>query len=334
MLAGVALASPVSALAQAAVAAPAPVSPVPVVQLKKNPLEILRELEPPADAPYELGKGDVITVTVAGRPEASGQHTVGPDGEITLAMAGSVMVLDKTREQAAAEIQKALENYYQNVTVSVGVDKYTSNRISVIGAVQHQGTMSFDGTPLLLDAISRAGTVAQTPNSSVQSAATIAPPYPDECIIYRGKDIVFTVQLRQLLEENNALADYRLKRDDIVYVPGITKYVSVLGQVLHPGTQQLRSTSTLTELVADAGGITEKGGRSPVIQVLHKGTDTAPGRVQVVHYKDLLAGKPTEVTLHSGDVVFIPQSGFNSAAYTIEKLAPLVNLVTVGAILR
>jgi polysaccharide export outer membrane protein len=306
----------------------------PVIQLKKNPIELLRELEPPADAPYELGHGDEISVEVAGRPELSSKHVVGPDGQITLPVAGSVVVADKTREQAAAAIQSALSDFYEGVSVSVGVDHYTSNRISVIGAVQHQGSMTFDSTPLLLDAISRAGALPSGNPSAVQSAATIAAAYPEECIIYRGKDVVFTVELRQLLEEDNSLADYRLKRDDIVYVPGLTKYVSVLGQVAHPGTEQLHTTSTLPELLADAGGVTVKAGGSPEIQIIRRGTDQVPGKIQLVAFKDIRADKPLDLTLHSGDIIFVPESGFNKAAYTIEQLAPLVNLVTVGAILR
>jgi polysaccharide export outer membrane protein len=324
----------VVAYGQGVVAASPPSDAGPVVQLKKNPIELLRELEPPLDAPYQLGRGDEISVEVAGRPELSSKHIVGPDGQITLPVAGSVLVADKTREQAAAAIQSALSEFYEGVSVSVGVDHYTSNRISVIGAVQHQGSMNFDGTPLLLDAISRAGALPSGNPSAVQSSATIAPAYPEECIIYRGKDIVFTVELRQLLEEDNSLADYRLKRDDIVYVPGVTKYVSVLGQVSHPGTEQLHVTSTLPELLADAGGITEKAGHSPEIQIIRRGTGQAPGKVQLIAYKDILADKPLDLTLHSGDIIFVPESGFNKASYTIEQLAPLVNLITVGAILR
>lgn len=306
----------------------------PAIELKTNPIAVLREFEPPADAPYELGRGDEISVEVAGRPELTSKHVVGPDGDITLPVAGSVHVADRTREAAAATIQNALSNYYEDVSVSVGVDHYTSNRISVIGAVQHQGSMTFDGTPLLLDAISRAGTLSPTSAGQTQAAATVSPAYPEECIIYRGKDIVFTVQLRELLEENNNLADYRLKRDDIVYVPGQTKYVSVLGQVNHPGTEQLHLTSTLPELLADAGGVTEKAGRSPTIQIIHRGAGQSPGKIQLIAYKDILQAKPMDLTLHSGDIIFVPESGFNGAGYAIEKLAPLVNLVTVGAILR
>lgn len=315
--------------------APLPNPPsTPVVELKKNPIEILKELEPPADAPYELGRGDEITVEVTGRPELTSKHVVGPDGKITLPVAGSVEVSNKTRETAAAAIQTALSNYYEGVSVSVGVDRYSSNHILLLGAVAHPGVMTFDGTPLLLEVISRGGMLPQTTSAAAGSAATVASAYPEECVIYRGSNIVFTVQLRELLEENNNLADYRLKRDDIVYVPGLSKYVSVFGQVLHPGTLQLDSKSTLPQLLAEAGGPTEKAGHSPIIQIIHRGTDQSPGKIQLIAYKDLMKTKPLDLTLHSGDIIFVPESGFNSAAYTFEKIAPLVSLFTIGALLR
>ena len=307
--------------------------PTPVVELKKNPIEILKELEPPADAPYELGRGDEITVEVTGRPELTSKHVIGPDGKITLPVAGSVEVSNKTREAAADAIQTALSSYYEGVSVSVGVDKYSSNHILLLGAVEHPGVMTFDGTPLLLEVISRGGTSTRT-NSGPTGSAIITSAYPEECVIYRGSTIVFTVQLRELLEENNNLADYRLRRDDIVYVPGLNKYVSVFGQVLHPGTIQLDSKSTLPLLLAEAGGPTEKAGHSPMIQIIHRGTPQSPGKIQLVSYKDIMQPRPLDLTLHSGDIIFVPESGFNSAAYTIEKLAPLVSLFTIGALLH
>ncbi len=306
----------------------------PVVELKKNPIEILKELEPPADAPYELGRGDEITVEVTGRPELTSKHVVGPDGEITLPVAGSIEVSNKTREAAAAAIQTALSNYYEGVSVSVGVNRYSSNHILLLGAVEHPGVMTFDGTPLLLEVISRGGTLPRTASGPAGSAVIGASAYPEECVIYRGSNTVFTVQLRELLEENNNLANYRLKRDDIVYVPGLNKYVSVFGQVLHPGTLQLDSKSTLPQLLAEAGGPTEKAGHTPMIQIIHRGTAQSPGKIQLVSYKDIMQPKPLDLTLHSGDIIFVPESGFNSAAYTIEKLAPLVSLFTIGALLH
>jgi len=314
---------------------------VPATELKQNPLAALKAFEVAADQPYQLGRGDEITVEVIGRPELTSKHTVGPDGKITLPIAGSIVVADKTREEAAADIQSALSTYYSGVTVSVGVDRYTSNHILLLGAVEHPGLLTFDKTPTLLEVISRGGQL-QTP-STMGAAGGAATPgtagplpmgVPEECMIYRGNATMVTVQLRSLLEEGSSLANMRLKRDDVVFVPGPDKYVSVLGMVTRPGTQRLEKKSTLPQLLAMAGGPTEKAGQFPDIQIIHRGTDQSPGKTQVVSYKDVLGPKPLDLTLQSGDIIFIPQSGFNRFAYTVEKLSPLVNLFTVGALLR
>jgi polysaccharide export outer membrane protein len=317
-----------------------PAGPPPsTVELKKNPIAILRELEPPANAPYELGRGDQISVEVIGRPELTSKHTIGPDGNITLPIVGDIPVADMTREAAADAIRKALDAYYQGVSVSVAVDKYSSNHILLLGAVANPGVMLFDRTPTLLEVISRGGMQAQptsAPGGGSGPSASAARPvtFPDECIIYRGSNIMFTVELKALLEENNGLADYRLKRDDIVYVPGPNKYVSVLGMVLKPGTLRLDNKSTLPQLLAEAGGPTDKAGRYPNVQIIHRGTDKSPGKTQIVSYKDILQPKPLDLTLQSGDIIFVPESGLSHMSYVFQTISPLVNLVTVGALLH
>jgi polysaccharide export outer membrane protein len=315
----------------------------PVTELKQNPAAALKAFEVAADLPYQLGRGDEITVEVIGRPELTSKHTVGPDGKITLPIAGSIVVADKTREEAAADIQSALSTYYSGVTVSVGVDHYTSNHILLLGAVEHPGLLTFDKTPTLLEVISRGGQL-QTPSTmGAAGAGGAAAPgtagplpmgVPEECMIYRGNATMVTVQLRSLLEEGNPLANMRLKRDDVVFVPGPDKYVSILGMVTRPGTQRLEKKSTLPQLLAMAGGPTDRAGRYPDIEIIHRGTEQSPGKTQVISYKDILGPKPLDLTLQSGDIIFVPQSGFNRFSYTVEKLSPLVNLFTVSALLR
>ncbi len=314
---------------------------VPTTELKQNPLAVLKSFEASADAPYELGRGDDITIEVIGRPELTSKHTIGPDGKITLPVAGSIMVADKTREQAAADIQTALSSYYSGVTVSVGVDHYSSNHILLLGAVEHPGLLTFDKTPTLLEVISRGGQL-QSASAMGGGAAGAAPVanaaipmgVPEECMIYRGNATMVTVELRSLLEEGNPLANMRLKRDDVVFVPGPNKYISVLGMVQRPGTQRLDTKSTLPQLLALAGGPTEKAGGNPMIQVIHRGTDKSPGKTQMIAYRDILTPKPLDLTLQSGDIIYVPESGFNKAGYTFQTLSPLVNLFTVGALLR
>jgi protein involved in polysaccharide export with SLBB domain len=133
--------------------------------LQTNPQLAMREFEPAENQEYELGRGDSISIDFAGRPEMSSKQIVGPDGMITLPMAGSIAVADKTRPQAAQAIVAALTPYYEHLNVTVGVDKYTSNQVLLLGAVEHPGVLTFDRPPTLLEAVSRGGALGGARNS-------------------------------------------------------------------------------------------------------------------------------------------------------------------------
>ncbi len=120
-------------------------------------------------------------------------------------------------------------------------------------------------------------------------------------------------------------------RDDVVYVPANTdRYVSVMGQVYRPGTQLLQKETTLARLISDAGGPTLQAGKNPKIKVY----EIATGKLREIDFADLLKGKASEISLHSGDIVYLPMSGFNSASYTLDRLSPLVSIFTTAALLN
>jgi polysaccharide export outer membrane protein len=289
--------------------------------LKPNPLEALRKFEPAADEEYRLGRGDEIQVDFSGRPELQSKLVVGPDGRITLPLAGEVMVANLTREEAARKIEQALAPYYSNLSAMITVTKYTANRVLVLGAVDHPGPIIFDGTPTLLEAITRGGLPTMGPNKR--------PQIPDQCTIYRGNDEVVTVQLRALIDSGSPLANLRLRRDDMIYVPDpAERFVSVLGEVNHPGAVPLMSNSTLAKVLAEAGGITEKAGSKPKIEIV----DPSTGTRRTVQFRDLLnPAKSLEVTLKPGEIIFIPQSGFYHATWYLERLNPFAELATLAA---
>ena len=300
----------------ASAAAPAqPAEP----QLKQDPLELLRNFEPSADAEYTLGRGDEITVDFPGRPEMKANLTIGPDGRITLPLAGDILVAGLTRQQAAAAIHKALSPYYDNLVVQVAVTRYTSNRVLVLGAVEKPGQYAFDGMPTLLGALTQAGFQA-----SPGKVAEI----PDECAIYRGSQQVVWVQLKKLIESGNTLADLRLRRDDVVYVPNMAeRFVSVLGAVQHPGAVQLTTSTTLASALASAGGLAQAAGTNPHVQIVNSAT----GASQVFRFRDILKpAKSREISLRPGDIIFVPRSGFDKATYVMERLNPLFSLSSLA----
>jgi len=128
-----------------------------------------------------------------------------------------------------------------------------------------------------------------------------------------------------LVDKGDPHANMRLMRNDIVFVPSVKDvYISVLGEVKNPGTLQLESTSTLQKLISEAGGPLRSAGRNPKILVVSKST----GQSRTIAFDDVLSPKPLDLTLHSGDVIFVPESGFDHFGYALQELAPLI---TIGA---
>ena len=304
-------------------------------QLKPNPLETLRNFEPPADEEYRLGKGDEISVDFVGRPDLSAKLVIGPDGRITLPLAGDMMLSGQTRSEAARSIEAALSGYYSNLSAQVSVTKYTANRVLLLGAVAHPGMILFDGTPTLLEALSRGGMETGTSNGTgTNNGNTYIPgkgsQIPERCAIYRGQNQVVWVELKALIESGNTLADLRLRRDDVIYVPSMAeRFVSVLGEVGHPGAVPLTNNSTLASVIAEAGGFTNKAGGNPHIQIVDPGKGTS----RLVSLHDVLNPvKSLEVTLRPGEIIYVPMSGFNKAAYVMEKINPMTSVATMAMI--
>jgi polysaccharide export outer membrane protein len=296
-----------------------------VPSLKPNPLETLKNFEPSPDEEYLLGRGDEITVDFSGRPDMQAKVVVGPDGRISLPLAGEVKVAGLSRADSASTIENVLKSYYANLSVQVFVTKYTANRVLLLGAVDHPGTLAFDGTITLLEALARGG--MQTGPSKFDQTPGINQ-VPERCAIYRGHDQVVWVELKELIDSGNTLADLRLRRDDVIYVPSIAdRFISVLGEVQHPGPITLTHNSTLATVLAAAGGITEKAGHNPHIQIV----DPASGTSRIVAFNDLLdPAKSLEVTLKPGQILYIPQSGFYKATYLLERLNPLISVASMA----
>lgn len=286
--------------------------------LKLSTTEALRRFEPSADEEYTLGSGDEISIEFPGRPELSTRGAIGPDGRITIPVAGPIVIANLTREAAAQTICAAFSHYYTSVSATVQILKYGSNHVTLLGNVKNPGSISFEQTPTLLEVLSRGGVETRTDGS-----------LPDQCVIYRG-DQVFWVDLQELLMSGSPLADLRLRRNDLIFVPALARTVTVFGQVQHPGQIALRHDSTLTSILGEVGGLSDGAGNNPEIGIVHR---TQGGKTQYVRFSNLL--KPTggmDVSLHPGDVIFVPRSGLNKVGFVMQQLAPFLYMGSLATV--
>jgi polysaccharide export outer membrane protein len=285
--------------------------------------EIVKRFEGPQVTSYTLGEGDEISVDVWMHPELSGKHVVGPDGKVTIPVAGVLRVTQLTREDAQTAILQALAKFYTDLSVTVKVDRYTSFRIFILGRVSTPGALQFESQPTLLDVVTRAGGL---PIGGVGADKAGL----GRCAVIR-KDQMIWVDLKSLVSQGNLSLNIRLSRNDLVYMPDAgDQLVYVLGEVKSPGAFKLTPEMSFLDAFAQAGGL---------------GPDASPEKIQVVRsstgahreiaFKDLLSSPPQKnLALEEGDIIYVPERRLAQFGYVLQKASPLSAFAIVGSIFK
>jgi polysaccharide export outer membrane protein len=116
--------------------------------------DALRQANTDAQA-YRLSGGDKIHVAVFGEDNLSGDYTVGPDGQITLPLAGNVQAAGNTIPQLRQAIATTLEHgYVQNPNVTISAIELRP--YFILGAVTKPGRYSYAPDLTVLDAVATA----------------------------------------------------------------------------------------------------------------------------------------------------------------------------------
>ena len=215
----------------------------------------------------------VISVTVVGEPDPSGQYAVDQAGNINMKYAGimtPVKVVGKTPEQAAAAITDFLKTYVKNPQVSVIIVAIPRPIIFIGGAVRISGPLQIGSEVTLIDALSRA---EPTENADL-SRVTI---YRKQKSGNDEKTVPITVNFEKFFrpapgETPDDSQNIVLKDKDRIVIPTKTRpgqgVISVFGEV--EKTQRdipLPSTQTLTvrEAINLVGGTRQNANRKAVI---------------------------------------------------------------------
>lgn len=109
---------------------------------------------------YRIGAQDLLEISVFGVQELNKSVRVNSNGQISLPLVGGIMAGGKTIPELEAELAKKYsDGYLQNPQVSVFVKEFTSQRITLEGAVTSPGIYPITGRTSLLQGIALAGGV-------------------------------------------------------------------------------------------------------------------------------------------------------------------------------
>lgn len=159
---------------------------------------------------YRLYAGDVLEVRLPTAPELSKNVTVQPDGRITMPLVGSVMVADRSPEEASAVLSQAYAGQLIRPMVEVSVTTAQPLKVFVGGEVDKPGVYDMPGAIDALQAVITAGGF----KPGARRAQVI--------VIRRGADgraMMRTANLLQGVYDPARTDTVPLRRFDVVYVP-------------------------------------------------------------------------------------------------------------------
>jgi polysaccharide export outer membrane protein len=106
---------------------------------------------------YRIGAQDLLEVSVFGIEDLSRSVRVNSNGQISLPLIGGVMAGGKTIPELEREIGAKLEDgYVQDAQVSVFIKEFTSQQVTLEGALKKPGIYPLTGSTTLIQAISMA----------------------------------------------------------------------------------------------------------------------------------------------------------------------------------
>ena len=157
---------------------------------------------------YRIGAQDLLEISVFGVDELDKEVRVNSNGQISLPLVGGVMAGGKTiPELEAALAKKYSEGFLQNPQVTVFVKEFTSQRITVEGAVKKPGIFPITGKTTLLQAIA----LAEGVDDKIADLSGI--------VVMRqigGRKQAAVFDLRQVRKGN--IEDPQLYGDDVIVV--------------------------------------------------------------------------------------------------------------------
>jgi polysaccharide export outer membrane protein len=109
---------------------------------------------------YRIGAQDLLQISVFGIDDLSQTVRVNSNGQISLPLIGAVVAGGRTVPELEADIAAKLkQGYLQDPQVSVFIQEFASQRITLEGAINRPGIFPLTGRTTLLQAIAMAGGV-------------------------------------------------------------------------------------------------------------------------------------------------------------------------------
>ena len=163
------------------------------------------------DYAYQIGAGDVLEINVWRNPELSTRIPVRPDGKITSPLIEDLVVIGKSPEAVAREIEGRLVKFIRDPTVTVVVAQVvgnSQNQVRVVGQAARPAAIPYRQGMTLLDVMITVGGITEfaAGNRAVLIRQT-------------EKNKQYGLRLRDLLKGGDVSANVEVLPGDVIMIP-------------------------------------------------------------------------------------------------------------------
>jgi polysaccharide export outer membrane protein len=200
----------------------------------------------PAGPDYVLGPGDGVSIDLFGGISQRLKRVVDREGRLSLPEVGGIQVTGRSLGDVQHLVQTALRSQFRDVQADVSLSHLRTIRVYVVGDVENPGAYDISSLSTPLNALYEAG--GPTSRGSLRLVKH-----------YRGKQLVESVDVYELLLHGVRSGIQRLETGDSILVPPLGPEVTITGMVRRPAIYELSGEKSLAEVLELAGGVLPSG---------------------------------------------------------------------------
>lgn len=283
-----------------------------------------------------IGPGDLVHVVYFDAGELNQQSRVTDAGDFPLIMGGNIRIAGLTPEQAANKIASFMvsSHYLVNPRVSVTIDSYATQSVSVLGAVHLPGAYPITTGRTISEVLALAGGLLPDADRTIVVQRRVT----GEMLTFYSANSPLTTPDSSAPGVKRTGATQLLSREVMVF-PGDTvrvahaELVYVLGDVGRPGGFPIVNNDaplTVLQLISLAGA-TNKTASPARARLIRKLPD---GKYEDLHLplSAMQKGKKSDEPLQAGDIIYVPFSYVKNALLGVTGLVSSAGSATIYAV--
>jgi len=237
---------------------------------------------------YVIGGGDTLKVSVYDHADLDSKVRVSAQGSIFLPLIGNIKVSGMNVDQATRKIASLYSaGYIVNPQVSIFVEEYRSQKITILGQVKKPGVYELRETTTILEMVSKAeGLTTESGESAIITRKK------------DGKEENIKINIKELTESGDSKLNVTIQDNDTIFISKVELFY-VTGEVGHPNAYSYEKDMTVLKAITKAKGLTPKASTRS-IKIIRKKED------KEVEIADVKLDDP----IFPGDVIVVPESFF------------------------